>query len=88
MYWLIKIKFISVINILLKREAVPEFIQGACTGIRLAESLKNLIEDKHASVAQLDAANYAIGLLKNEGIKPSQLAAQTVLNVIESYNKK
>ena len=87
-YWLIKIKFVSVINILLKREAIPEFIQGACTGIRLAESLKNLIKDKHASVAQLDAANYAIGLLKNEGIKPSQLAAQTVLNVIESYNKK
>ncbi|MEE2954932.1 MAG: lipid-A-disaccharide synthase [Pseudomonadota bacterium] len=86
-YWLIKVKFVTVINILLKREAVPELLQGACTGIRLANSLKNLIKNKRASVAQLDAANYAIDLMKNEGELPSQLAAHTVLQVIESYNK-
>ena len=86
-YWLIKVKFVTVINILLKREAVPELLQGACTGIRLANSLKNLIENKRASVAQLDAANYAIDLMKNGSELPSQLAAHTILKIIESYNK-
>ena len=87
-YCLIKVKFVTVINILLKREAVPEFIQGACTGIRLAESLKNLIKNEEASIAQLDAAEYAIDLMKNEGGQPSHLAARTVLNVIDGYNEK
>ena len=79
---LIKIPYANLVNILLNREAVPEFIQGKCTGDNLANALKNLLEDKVAYEAQQTAADDAIKLLKMGDLSPSDVAARTILSLI------
>ena len=49
-YWIakriLKIKYISLVNLILDNEAVLELIQGECNSKRLVKELKNLINSK------------------------------------------
>lgn len=49
---MIKIKYASVVNIVLGREVAPEFIQGACRAPALADAVGRLLQDKDARDAQ------------------------------------
>jgi lipid-A-disaccharide synthase len=72
---------IVLINLVLQRQAVPEFMQSACTPEALAHALKPLLVDQQARETQLldlDEANRAFGL---GGESPSQRAARTVLTI-------
>ena len=68
-------------NILLDREAVPEFIQGKCTVDNLSKALENLLKDKDSYNAQQTAADDAITLLKTGDVLPSDVAAKTILSL-------
>ena len=78
---LMHVSSIVLINLVLQRQAVPEFMQNACTPEALAHALKPLLVDRQARAKQLrdlDEANRAFGL---GGESPSQRAARTILTI-------
>ena len=80
---LVNVPFATLVNIILGREAVPEFLQGNCTGAKLAKGLLPLLRDPGAAAAQvkdLDAATHAIGADEE---RPSLRAARAVLALAE-----
>jgi len=77
---LIKVRFASIPNLLLDRQAQPELIQWDCTPDAIAAALTPLLEDPAARAAQLEAYRQVVGLLTLEdGRSPSERAAEEVL---------
>lgn len=79
---LIKTPYANLINIILQREAVPEFIQDECTPENLARDLTPLLDDARARTAQLGAAQDALTQLGWGGPPPGERAADVVLTYI------
>ncbi|MCB1592587.1 MAG: lipid-A-disaccharide synthase [Alphaproteobacteria bacterium] len=92
-YWivrmLIKVKHIHLANILLKKNVVPEFVQGKCKAELIAEKVLELFNDEKTRKAQL--AEFA-ELRKIVGCdqekKPSLMAAEFVLEVLKEPGKR
>jgi lipid-A-disaccharide synthase len=84
----VRIRFASLVNIILDREIIPERLQEACTPIELANAVENLLDDKTAAAGQSDAALEALIMLGYGGSAPSRRAAQTILDVVrESHGR-
>jgi lipid-A-disaccharide synthase len=85
--WIVKFlvsgKYVNLVNVLLNKEAVPEFLQGECNGKNLAESIDNLLKDQKVYKAQQSSGDEAISLLRCKEGSPSDLAASTVLALIK-----
>ena len=79
---LIKIEFANLVNLLLKRRAVPEFLQSDCRSDLLAEAVGGLLNDPAAREEQVLAYSEAVAMLVNDGKPPSKAAAECVLKVI------
>jgi lipid-A-disaccharide synthase len=78
---LIRVKYVTVANLLLERMAVPEFIQALCRPELLADCLTTLLTDKEAArrqVADLDEAMRRMG----QGSEPSVRAAKAILDFL------
>lgn len=77
----VHVSSIVLINLVLHRKAVPEFIQSECTPSALAQAIKPLLIDQPARESQLrdlDEANRAFGLGSDS---PSERAARAVLDI-------
>ena len=72
-----------LINLVLGREAVPEFIQGACTPEALAGALKMLLTDEAARAKQLRDLEDAVRAFGLGQESPSLRAARAVLELAE-----
>lgn len=79
---LLRVRYVSLVNLLLAREAAPEFLQQDCTPEKLAHALDRLIADPAARAAQQEAFAGLKGLLAPPGPSPSARAAEAVLRVI------
>lgn len=83
---MIKIKYISLVNIMLNHLAIPELIQNKCTPENLAYELYNIYSDKSAQKMMNNKYSEVINLLQNDAdISPSDLAAKTVFNLIYKH---
>lgn len=71
---LIKVKFLSLGNILADREIVPELVQEKCTPMNIA--LK-LLEQRQGE--KVDYRDFFLQLQNSAGLPPSDLAAKVVL---------
>ncbi|HEY0265701.1 MAG TPA: lipid-A-disaccharide synthase [Rhizomicrobium sp.] len=81
--FLMTVKHITLINILLDREAVPEFLQGAASPENLAAAVAHLFRDAQARQAQIEAMK-DFGRLLGEGDEaPSLRAARVLLDFVE-----
>ncbi len=80
---MVKVRYASLVNLLLDREAVPELIQDACTAERLTEAVAHLLDDVAARAAQIAAYDQALAMLGRGTLEPSARAAQEVLATIE-----
>ncbi len=78
---LVKVKWVSLVNLILNREAIPERILDNCTAEKLAAETTHLLADGAARARQLDDAGAAIAALRPPGGQPSQRAADVVLQV-------
>jgi lipid-A-disaccharide synthase len=76
----VNVRFITLANILLDRAAVPEFVQGACTGPKLANALMPLLTDKNARRAQQRDLAEAVSKLGFGSERPSIRAARALLD--------
>ena len=80
--FLMTVTHITLINILLEREAVPEFLQARCTSENLADAVALLFVDQGAREAQVEAMK-DFGRRLGEGDEaPSLRAARVLLEFI------
>jgi len=81
--FLMTVTHITLINIILGREAVPEFLQSRCTPQNLAQAVARLFADTEARAAQKAAmAEFAHALGADEE-PPSLRAARTLLAFVD-----
>jgi lipid-A-disaccharide synthase len=79
---LMNVRFITLINVLLNREAVPEFLQSRCTPENLAGAVTKLLTDKDAAGHELHDLDEATALLGRGGEAPSIRAARAIIDFV------
>lgn len=78
---LMTVKYANLINWLLDREAVPEFLQEKCRADLLTDAVSDLLRDNAATEKQRAAAALAIAMLAPGQDNPSDAAASVVLDL-------
>jgi len=81
--FLMTVTHITLINILLEREAVPEFLQARCTPENLAGAVERLFRDSSARAAQIEAMKDFGHQLGEDDEPPSLRAARVLLEFLE-----
>ncbi len=81
--FLMTVTHITLINILLGREAVPEFLQSKCTPEKLAGAAASLFADEDARAAQVRSMREFGQLLGEHDEAPSLRAARALLEFLE-----
>lgn len=81
--WMMLVKHFTLINILLEREAVPEFLQERASPQTLADAVTHLFTDETARGAQVAAMNEFAALLGEKEEPPSLRAARVLLDFVE-----
>lgn len=76
-------KLVTLVNILLGREAIPELLQDDCTPIMIANATAAILRDESLGNAQKMAMQQALAMLIPETKTPSTLAAEVVLDYIK-----
>ncbi|MEE8351118.1 MAG: lipid-A-disaccharide synthase [Rhodospirillales bacterium] len=87
---LFKVAYVNLVNLVLEREAIPEFLQGACKAEFLATALEDLLRDESRRQRQIEAYETALKSLGQDlknGSSPSMRAADVVLEVINAQKK-
>lgn len=79
---LLRVRRVSLVNILLSRELAPEFLQEDCTPAKLSAALDRLLSDPAAREAQCKGFAELKGLLAPADGAPSERAAEAVLGAI------
>jgi len=78
---LLRIRHVSLVNILEDAPVVPELLQGRCTPERLSAELARLLEDPDARTAQRAVIDRVAARLGRDGPPPSRRAAEVVATV-------
>jgi lipid-A-disaccharide synthase len=84
----VRVSYITLINLILNRRAIPEFVQDDCTAENLSAELVQLITNSAARVAQVTASAQAVKALGLGEEKPSVRAARAVLAVMREPRKE
>jgi lipid-A-disaccharide synthase len=79
---LVHVKFATIANLLLDREAIPEFIQERATPQALAGAVFPLLTDKNAAARQVADLDEAMHLLGQGAEQPSLRAARAILDFV------
>ena len=81
---LVKVRYANIVNLILEREAVPEFLLSRCQPELLASAIVDLLTTPERSQRQKD--DYAAALIKlgREDEPAGQRAAKAVLSVIDA----
>ncbi|MEY4965860.1 MAG: hypothetical protein RL274_1443, partial [Pseudomonadota bacterium] len=82
--WMMTVKHFTLINILLEREAVPEYLQAAATPETLTDAVVRLFADPAARASQVAAMNEFAHRLGEGDEPPSTRAARVLLDFVES----
>lgn len=83
----IRVPYVTLINLILKRKAIPEFLQDDCTPEHLSAELVQLITHPGARVSQVTAAAEAVKALGLGDEKPSVRAARAILTLLREPKK-
>ena len=78
----VKVDYANLVNVILGRAAVPEFLQYECTPEKLAAAVAHLLDDHSAAAAQIAAGQEALRVLGYGGVSPALRAADEVLAAI------
>jgi lipid-A-disaccharide synthase len=81
--YLMTVTHITLINIILGREAVPEYLQAAATPQALADAVAHLFGDAAARAAQVAAMEEFAHALGADDEPPSLRAARVLLDFVE-----
>ena len=84
---MIRVQYVSLVNLILDRPVVPELLQERCRPDLLADAVGALLADHGARAAQTAAARRAAELVGLAGPPPSRRAADVVLDVIAGASR-
>jgi lipid-A-disaccharide synthase len=76
---LFRFKFFTLVNLLLDREAVPEFLQSRATPEALSNAVVDLLTNAQSASRQVDALDEAMRLLGQGAERPSLRAATALI---------
>jgi len=79
---LVRVRYATLVNLILDAPVIPEFVQGLCTGDNLFEALLPLMTSAAAREAQLALTTPALQQLGVGGEAPSLRAARAVLEIV------
>jgi lipid-A-disaccharide synthase len=79
---LIRTRWITLFNIAAQDFVAPEFVQGECTGPKLAAALAARLGDPELRARQVAAQNAALDRMGRGGPDPAEAAAEAVLKVL------
>ena len=79
---LIKTPYANLINIILDREVVPEFIQENCQPDLLQKAITVFLDNEDARLEQIKAASEALQRIGRDGPSPSGRAADVILSIL------
>jgi len=79
----VHVPYIVLANLVLQRQAIPEFVQQDCTPAALARALKPLFQDTAARAQQLSDLEAAVSAFGLGGEAPSIRAARAVLAIAQ-----
>lgn len=87
---LIRVQYANLVNLLLNKGVIPEFLQERCRATLLVEAVNTLLLNERERSAQNAAYGQAIGMLSAGERTPSENAAACVLRLIpdEPPNKR
>jgi len=78
-----RVEHVSIVNLVMDRAVVPEFLQERCTPDLLVPALADLLADGEARRRQLAGlAEAVVRLQPPSGVSPSEAAADIVLEII------
>jgi lipid-A-disaccharide synthase len=80
---LMRVRYLTLINIAAGRAVAPEFLQGACTGPELAKAAGALLGDHDLRASQIAGQTQALGQLGEGVADPADRAAAAVLEAVE-----
>ncbi|HXC57214.1 MAG TPA: lipid-A-disaccharide synthase [Rhizomicrobium sp.] len=81
---LFRFKYFALVNLLLDREAVPEFLQGKATPEALAAAAVPLLTDKAAAARQIADLEEVSKLLGQGAEAPSMRAARAIVGFVQA----
>jgi lipid-A-disaccharide synthase len=84
----IRVPFITLVNLILNRKAIPELVQNDCTPERLSAELIQLITNPAARVSQVTASAEAVQALGLGDERPSMRAARAIMTLLAEPKKK
>ncbi len=79
----VKVKYASLLNLLMDRLVVPELIQADCNPDRLAAELRPLLADPAVAAAQRESFKAPLAMLQAPAGRPSEAAAAAVLGLLD-----
>jgi lipid-A-disaccharide synthase len=77
------VKYFTLVNLLLDRLAVPEFLQASCNPQTLADAVVPLLTDQAKAGSQIRDLGEAAKLLGEGGESPSLRAARALLDFVQ-----
>jgi len=80
---LLRIDTVTIVNLVLGRKLVPEFLQQDCRPDRIIPVLKSLMADGAGRTTQLDGFDAATTMLGFGDRPPSEKAADVIIEIIE-----
>jgi lipid-A-disaccharide synthase len=83
----LKLKFATLVNIIMDRPVMPELLQDDCTPDRLAAAVGHLLDDADARARQVADAHEAMRRLGWGGDSPSARAAEAVLDYLNGRSR-
>jgi lipid-A-disaccharide synthase len=80
---IMNVKYITLVNVLLEREAVPEFLQGRLQPVLLADAVEALLKDPAARAVQVASLTEFDRMLGEGTEAPSLRAAKALLDFLQ-----
>lgn len=81
--FLMRARFITLMNVAAGREIAPEFLQTRFTAANIASAAAPLLDDSRARAAQVAAQNDALVRMGRGGPPPAEIAANVVLGYLK-----
>ncbi len=85
--WVVKVRQVNLVNLILGRTLVPEFLGPACTPQRLAGAVAELVRDEAVRSAHREGYDEAMRRLGAGSLSPSQNAADRILAIIAARRR-
>ena len=84
----LKVRQVNLVNLILSRELVPEYLRSDCIPEKLVDGLVELVRDERVRTAHREGYDEAIRRLRADGTSPSRNAADRILGIIAERRRR